>query len=799
MRAATPAYTLSFHETGLPNGTKWQANYNGSWASSTTSTISFSATNGSFECGIVGPISQAYLTYTPAVWVNLTGTSQTVNVSFQKSYLAWFNGTGLPSGDGISIRITAGPLWVGVGFGGSSPDVAYAMLNGTYNFTASCYCGTTYLANPPNGSYTINGGPTSTTIPFVRNTTGSLWFAETGLAANTTWGVNLTNSTGSTWRLGNGAPGFGQPVDWITGLVPQGSYSYSVAVPSGYSASPSTGYVSVSGGQTVQTCIEFTNASNPLGQSCNGYLVTFNASGLPSSDPFCANVTYNQSETYWACQGAGTSEHTTTVGAFYDGRHTFTIPSEGGYTAEPSNGTVLIDNANVYVNVQFVLGPTYPINVSETGLANGTLWAVDFSGTLYYSAGSQLSAGSWGNGSYSYSIPAVPGYAVNRSSGQVLVFGKAVHLFVQFTAVPPTLYPVQFDESGLPAGTNWSVSLGGSSASSTASSLRFTEANGSYAYAIGPVTGFNASPAAGTVVVVGTGARVLVNFTSNVPPTYPLMFVEAGLPQGSGWSVAVGGYRQSTNNSSMSFTLVGGTYTYQARAISSHNCSCEGNVTVEGPTTVPLTFFPDSYRLTFQETGLPNGTGWGVLLGTRSNGSLSASIGFTVANGTYSYDVLPPSGYYASPGSGVATVQGANRTVALVFHLVLYPVVFIELGLPNGTAWGVRIVNASLGVNETLNSTGNAITAFLPNGTFSITLLLPANYTASSTSSTITVAGTALSETPVRVVPVPAATVVSPPTPAESLFPWLVVAVVGLIGALAVAGAFLLRRRRPPE
>jgi YVTN family beta-propeller protein len=74
-----------------------------------------------------------------------------------------------------------------------------------------------------------------------------------------------------------------------------------------------------------------------------------------------------------------------------------------------------------------------------------------------------------------------------------------------------------------------------------------------------------------------------------------------------------------------------------------------------------------AYPLTFQETGLPSGTRWGVSIGGPEVSSLSSSLIFEVPNGTYEFSVGAPTGYEASPASGILEIDasGITRTITL--------------------------------------------------------------------------------------------------------------------------------------
>jgi thermopsin len=79
--------------------------------------------------------------------------------------------------------------------------------------------------------------------------------------------------------------------------------------------------------------------------------------------------------------------------------------------------------------------------------------------------------------------------------------------------VPFSLYQVTFAESGLPAGTVWWVWLNGVNMTSNATSIHFFDPNGTYAFAVGEMPGFTASPSLGAVVVNGHGVYLKIAWT----------------------------------------------------------------------------------------------------------------------------------------------------------------------------------------------------------------------------------------------------------------------------------------------
>ena len=77
-------------------------------------------------------------------------------------------------------------------------------------------------------------------------------------------------------------------------------------------------------------------------------------------------------------------------------------------------------------------------------------------------------------------------------------------------------HSVTFSQTGLPAGTSWSVTLGGATQSSTGTIL-FSEKNGNYSFSVPAVTGYTQSPASGYVVVSGTPLSEAITFSGSTP------------------------------------------------------------------------------------------------------------------------------------------------------------------------------------------------------------------------------------------------------------------------------------------
>jgi len=291
-------------------------------------------------------------------------------------------------------------------------------------------------------------------------------------------------------------------------------------------------------------------------------------------------------------------------------------------------------------------------------------------------------------------------YVANNASANVSVLG-----------LPGVAqYAVNFTESGLPAGTTWSLTLNGTPLSSTSASIVTTEPNGSYAFTINTKASYTSSPSSGTITVDGAGKNQAIVFTP-IPATYAVSFVQSGLPSGTTWSVTFNGSTSSSGTDSITFTgIPNGTFSYTVGALTGFNATpSQGTIKVAGhpvstsivfskppssPTTtssspsttgwygvigaivaalvVLLLLFIVLWRrkehsVTFTQSGLPAGMGWAVTLDGTTRSSSSSEVRFPKRNGSYAYRIDPVAGYVASPASGSVEIRGTDQSVAVKF------------------------------------------------------------------------------------------------------------------------------------
>jgi hypothetical protein len=355
----------------------------------------------------------------------------------------------------------------------------------------------------------------------------------------------------------------------------------------------------------------------------------------------------------------------------------------------------------------------YHIVFAESGLPASTSWSVTLGGSSQSSSTASITF-SEENGSYSFSVASETGYTVNQASGTITVHGSDVSQPITFSPLStstPT-YTVTFTEAGLPAGTDWSVTLGGTANSSTTTTVTFREANGSYAFTVGTVSGYSSTPASGSEAVRGAAVSKSITFAAIPPSTYSVTFSETGLPSGTSWTVTLDGTPDSgVAPASIVFSNVAnGSHPFTVSATGYTATPSSGTLPVNGAAaTQSITFTAQkpsgaTYLVTFQETGLAAGLEWGVLFGENSSGffiqeGLGSSTSFALPNGTYGWEAnagngadLVPSGYDVSPANGTLTVNGHALTESLAFSAIvptatMYAVNFTETGLPSGHSW----------------------------------------------------------------------------------------------------------------
>src|SRR5208282_3008674 len=318
-------------------------------------------------------------------------------------------------------------------------------------------------------------------------------FTETGLPTVAVLGQPLV-----VWTVQLGAASMSTNSSSMTFTVGNGTYPFNVPGPMtnnyGVNAStPSYGIITVSGAD-VSRAISFSYSPE--------YPVTFIAVGTGNGGNW--SVTFNGVTTVVNAQ----VDRINTGGT--NGTYRYNISGVPGFRAHPSAGLATVSGAWLNITINFVR-VLYNVTFNETGLKANNQWGIGLNPpmppTTVVGGGTQNSTGSSitflvSNGTFSFIVDGSGSYLATPYSGSVIVNGAPVNVSIKFVVAPPGDQWVTFLEDGLPAGTNWSVSvtanstetvlvhggpLGTSSTRVTrwsdgASAIRFYLSNGTYSY-----------------------------------------------------------------------------------------------------------------------------------------------------------------------------------------------------------------------------------------------------------------------------------------------------------------------------
>jgi hypothetical protein len=360
-----------------------------------------------------------------------------------------------------------------------------------------------------------------------------------------------------------------------------------------------------------------------------------------------------------------------------------------------SSDTQISVSPTTWVSEKALFAWGYPVILSEVGLPSGTSWSVsvrshfasdgvvnEYNNT--YSSTTNAIGFEEANGTYGFRLDSVPGYRASLPGTSFLtnssftVQSGAVFLSVNFTLTTPPAprYLVSFVETGLASGTPWwittrnvttsqvgnqtNISQGELTETSSSSTMAFYESAGAYGYTALSIPGMHARPPSDGYNVTGPGVIVPVEFAVM---TYEVIWEESGLGANLSWSVDVS---NSTDGSVVPCVgawtvarLANGSYSYSIPTVADHIPSLQsGSFTVQGADIVfDFEFPPAAFPVAFDVQNLPRGGYWDVRFSNLTENLTGASTTFAAPNGSYTFDVVVPTGYLASPSHGTIDVS----------------------------------------------------------------------------------------------------------------------------------------------
>lgn len=317
----------------------------------------------------------------------------------------------------------------------------------------------------------------------------SVTFVETGLTTGTLWGVTINQTLDTT--EGN----------YVSLTLPNGTFNYTPLRLAGYSLTPLSGQLTVNGSSVLEVVVY-----TPT------YTVTFAESGLPKGVRWVVNL------------GGSLRNSTSNSIAFPEikGTYSYTVDYVPGEAADPNMGVITVAGSTA---VAILFSPTtnhtYLFAIAETGLVTGTNWTATI-GTTVYSTTHDYIQVELTNGTYGYSIHPPSNYVVRPSTGSIHIAGVGAIEAVTFL---PT-FTISFTETGLTSGTTWTLTLVGTSHSTTGASISQNEPDGTYEYEVSAPHGYQINATTGYVTVSNAPTVVVFTFTH---PTHSTTLL--GLPE----------------------------------------------------------------------------------------------------------------------------------------------------------------------------------------------------------------------------------------------------------------------------
>ena len=231
-------------------------------------------------------------------------------------------------------------------------------------------------------------------------------------------------------------------------------------------------------------------------------------------------------------------------------------------------------------------------------------------------------------------------------------------------------------------------------------------------------TASNVSEAADVGGLAGSPSAHLTNGPGTLGVLYnrsSVGFLNLTVPTRSPATVDLNGAGIAIPAGVLNLTLAAGTYRIDLENYSNASQSVE--ITPGVTTFVNLT---GAGRVDFRETGLPNGTAWGVSLGGTFRSSTLPTISFNAPNGSYAITYSAVPGFFRNGSDPLELTVPSPVLLTIAWEPFTYAVPFVEQGLPPSTSWWVS-AGGSLqeGVGSTLYvSAPNGSTPYTAGSTF---------------------------------------------------------------------------------
>ncbi len=335
------------------------------------------------------------------------------------TYDVVFTETGIPSSTYWEVFIVRNQSFPFTSTGAAAPSTAsIALPNGTYVAIGGGVVDRT--PSPASVNFTVDGRSLALTIVFTSAapSVDTLILVEQGLGNGTSWGVNLSGSNRSATVEGP----FGHLLDFVE---PAGTVNYTMFAGPGYEPTAGSGNSSLTCPGPGDFCVvgaDFTGVTE----------VTFRESGLPPGTNWSVRIRYGP--TNWST--GSTIGFRLPNGTGYN----FSVAAASALPAFPDAGTFNASETPVTIPIAFE--PLTPVDFQESGLPNGTTWAVTLDGLPNASTSAVLGFLLPNGSDYPYEVGPIAGYVAQPAEGNVSVPGGielAVLVPIRFLLAPSPL------------------------------------------------------------------------------------------------------------------------------------------------------------------------------------------------------------------------------------------------------------------------------------------------------------------------------------------------------------------------
>jgi hypothetical protein len=399
-------------------------------------------------------------------------------------------------------------------------------------------------------------------------------------------------------------------------------------------------------------------AAAHVGPPTTTYSVAFFSHGLPAGSTWSV---YFNGVTYTSTKATITVSGVSATNYYYSASTAVSGSAGTQYAASTYNG---------YMNVPYQLSQwivyTKQSSVTIGVTPSGTGYTSP--GTNYYNTGETFPVSAIAYTGYTFvswtASTKLLSLGSKTAASTNVTIGAAGTLTAKFKA---TSYPITYTETGLPTGSIWSVTSGGTTYNSATSTIQASTSVAGYLYytaspvSSGTSTQYAPSPASGNMNVPYQTMEA-ISFVKQYQVTVAASPSSTGSTTPSGTAF----YNAGSNLSVVSFGT--SSYLFTTWSATSTNlgigakANASTNVTVKGPGTITGHFGSGSActtcTVTFYESGLPAGAGWGISY----NGSYYPSLVTTTTN-SIKLTGLTSAFYWTTPSA----VTGPSPSAGVIY------------------------------------------------------------------------------------------------------------------------------------